>query len=42
MFQELHVLGMNDNLWDRVRGLGSEACYLWKAMAKQSRGFYLK
>ena len=20
---KLHVLGMNDNLWDRVRGLGS-------------------
>ena len=21
---KLHVLGMNDDLWDRVRGLGSE------------------
>ena len=24
MFHELHVLGMNDNLWDRFSGLGSE------------------
>ena len=24
MFHKLHVLGMNDDLWDRVRGLGSE------------------
>ena len=24
MFQKLHVLGMNDELWDRVYGLGSE------------------
>ena len=23
-FHKLHVLGMNDDLWDRVRGLGSE------------------
>ena len=23
-FHRLHVLGMNDNLWDRVLGLGSE------------------
>ena len=22
-FHELHVLGMNDDLWDRVRGVGS-------------------
>ena len=27
MFYKLHILGMNDGLWDRVRGLGSEA---WK------------
>ena len=27
MFHKLHVLGMNDDLWDRVRGLGSET---WK------------
>ena len=27
MFYKLHVLGMNDDLWDRVRGLGSET---WK------------
>ena len=26
-FHNLHVLGMNDDLWDRVRGLGSET---WK------------
>ena len=26
-FHKLHVLGMNDDLWDRVRGLCSEA---WK------------
>ena len=26
-FHKLHVLGMNDDLWDRVRGLGSE---IWK------------
>ena len=26
-FHKLHVLGMNDDLWDRVRGLGSET---WK------------
>ena len=25
----LHVLGMNDDLWDRVCGLGSET---WKGM----------
>ena len=24
-FHTLHVLGMNDDLWDRVRGLGSES-----------------
>ena len=23
-FHKLHVLGMNDDLWDGVRGLGSE------------------
>ena len=23
-FHKLHVLGVNDDLWDRVRGLGSE------------------
>ena len=27
MFHKLHVLGMNDDLWDRVRGLGNET---WK------------
>ena len=27
-FHKLHVLGMNDDLWLRVRGLGSET---WKA-----------
>ena len=26
-FHKLHVPGMNDDLWDRVRGLGSET---WK------------
>ena len=26
-FLKLHVLGMNEDLWDRVRGLGSET---WK------------
>ena len=26
-FHKLHVLGMNDDLWDKVRGLGSET---WK------------
>ena len=26
-FHKLHVLGMDDDLWDRVRGLGSET---WK------------
>ena len=26
-FYKLHVLGMNDDLWDRLRGLGSET---WK------------
>ena len=26
-FHKLHVLRMNDNLWDKVRGSGSEA---WK------------
>ena len=25
--EKLHVLGMDDDLWDRVRGLGSET---WK------------
>ena len=24
MFQKLHVVGMNDDLWDRVREVGSE------------------
>ena len=24
MFHKLHVHGMNDDVWDRVRGLGSE------------------
>ena len=24
MFHKLHVLGMNEDLWDRVCGLGSE------------------
>ena len=24
MFHKLHVLGINDDLWDRVSGLGSE------------------
>ena len=24
---KLHVLGMNDDLWDRVRGLGRETWY---------------
>ena len=23
-FHKLHVLGMNDDLWDKVRGLASE------------------
>ena len=23
-FQKLHVLGMDDDLWDKARGLGSE------------------
>ena len=23
-FHKLHVLGMNDDFWDRVRGLGSQ------------------
>ena len=27
MFHKLRVVGMNDDLWDRVRGLGSET---WK------------
>ena len=27
MFHMLHVLGMSDDLWDRVHGLGSET---WK------------
>ena len=27
MFHKLHVLGMNDDLWDKVHGLGSET---WK------------
>ena len=27
MFHEFHVLGMNDDLWDRVCGLGSKT---WK------------
>ena len=27
MLLKLHFLGMNDDLWDRVRGLGSET---WK------------
>ena len=27
MFHKLHVLGMNDALWEKVRGLGSET---WK------------
>ena len=26
-FHKWHVFGMNDGLWDRVRGLGSET---WK------------
>ena len=26
-FEKLHVLGINDDFWDRVRGLGSET---WK------------
>ena len=26
-FHKLHVLGMNDDLWDKVHGLGSET---WK------------
>ena len=26
-FHKLHVLGINDNLWDRVGGVGSET---WK------------
>ena len=26
-FHKLHVLGMNDNFWDRVREVGSET---WK------------
>ena len=26
-FHKLHVLGMNDDLWDRVRKVGSES---WK------------
>ena len=27
MFHKLHVVGINDNLWNRVCGLGSET---WK------------
>ena len=27
MFHKLHVKGMNDDLWDKVRGLGSAT---WK------------
>ena len=27
MYHKLHVLGMNDDLWDRVRGLDRET---WK------------
>ena len=26
-FHKLHVLGINDDLWDKIRGLGSE---IWK------------
>ena len=29
MFQKLHALGMNNDLWDRVRGLGSETWKGW-------------
>ena len=25
-FHKLHVLGMNDDLWDKFRGFGSETC----------------
>ena len=32
MSNELHVLGMNDDLWDKVRGLGSET---WKGLHVQ-------
>ena len=31
-FHRLHVLGMNDDLWDRVRGLASET---WKVFELQ-------
>ena len=27
MFHKLHVLGINDDFWDRVRGVGSRT---WK------------
>ena len=32
MSHELHVLEMNDDLWDKVRGLGSET---WKGLHVQ-------
>ena len=32
-FHKLHVLGMNDDLWDRVRGLDSET---WKGCGQLS------
>ena len=28
-FHKLHVLGMDDDLWDRVRGLGSKTWKGW-------------
>ena len=33
MFHNMHVLGMNDDLWDRVRELGSET---WKGCNSSS------
>ena len=35
IFHKLHILGMNDDLWGRVRGLGSET---WKGCDHNIRG----
>ena len=29
-FHKLHVIGMNDDLWDKVRGVGSETWKGWE------------
>ena len=36
MFHKLHIIGMNDNLWDRVLGSGSET---WEGFQQSAQDY---